>query len=142
MQKALFWARKAAEKGEVPVGALIVKDKKIIATGQNEVERRNDATAHAEFLAIKAACQKLKRRYLDEMTLYVTLEPCPLCAGAILLSRIGRVVYGAFDLRMGAMETVFAISQHPHLHRPIELRGGVCEDQCRAILREFFHPRR
>lgn len=142
MQEALAQASLAASAGEVPVGAVIVAAGQIVAAAHNEVEAHDDVTAHAELLAIQRACRKCCCRYLEGMTLYVTLEPCPLCAGAILLSRLSRVVYGAPDLRMGAMETVFAISGHPYLHRQLELRGGVAEEASQQLLQEFFRARR
>lgn len=143
MKVALVEARKAFKANEVPVGAIIVnKNGQIIAKAHNIQEHSHDATAHAEIVAIRAACAKLSRRRLADMTLYVTLEPCPMCAGAIHLSHIGRLVYGAPDARIGAVESLFAILSHPGIKNRIEIRGGVLEDECKSLLRDFFAARR
>ena len=143
MRLALEEARKAFTADEVPVGAVITdKNGHVIASAYNEQENSLDATAHAEILAIRRACSKLDRRRLADMTLYVTLEPCPMCAGAILLSCIGRLVYGTFDSRMGAVDSLFSILTHSALNHSIEIKAGVLEDECKLILQEFFAGKR
>ncbi len=143
MRLALEEAQKAFAADEVPVGAVITdKNGQIIAAAYNKQENSLDATAHAEILAIRKACSKLGRRRLPDMTLYVTLEPCPMCAGAVLLSCIGRLVYGAPDSRMGAVESLFSILSHSSLNHSIEIKAGVLEDECRSVLQEFFAGKR
>ena len=143
MRLALEEAQKAFAADEVPVGAVITdKNGQIIAAAYNKQENSLDATAHAEILAIRKACSKLGRRRLSDMTLYVTLEPCPMCAGAVLLSCIGRLVYGAPDSRMGAVESLFSILSHSSLNHSIEIKAGVLEDECRSVLQEFFAGKR
>lgn len=143
MHLALEEARKAFRADEVPVGAVLIDSKgKVIAADCNGQEHLHDITAHAEMKVIKTAQSKLVCTYLENLTLYVTLEPCPMCAGAILLSRIGRLVFGASDVRMGAVESLFAVLTHPSLHRKLQIRGGVLEDECKAILQQFFITKR
>lgn len=137
MKKALMQAKRAERIGEVPVGAVIVKDGKIIARGFNERETKGDATAHAEFTAIRRACKKLGGWRLTGCTLYVTLEPCVMCAGAIINSRLDRVVIGAKDKKAGALGSVTDINALPLNHK-VELCYGVLEDECSAILKDFF----
>lgn len=143
MKLALAQAKKAFIKNEVPVGAVIVNSTgEVVTTAYNGQEHSYDATDHAEIKAIRQACSKLSRRRLKDLTMYVTLEPCPMCAGAILLSRIGRLVYGALDARLGAVESIFSLLSHPGIKNNIEIRGGVLEDECKALLRDFFTVRR
>lgn len=137
MNEAIKLAQKAAELGEVPIGALIVRDGVIISEAFNLRETEKLATAHAELSAIEAACKKLGGWRLVGCTLYVTLEPCPMCAGAIVNSRIDRVVYGAPDLRFGACGSLFNINSYP-LNHAFEITGGVCEEECKALLSDFF----
>ncbi|MBR2388738.1 MAG: tRNA adenosine(34) deaminase TadA [Clostridia bacterium] len=137
MNEAIKLAQKAAELGEVPIGALIVRDGVIISEAFNLRETEKLATAHAELSAIEAACKKLGGWRLFGCTLYVTLEPCPMCAGAIVNSRIDRVVYGAPDLRFGACGSLFNINSYP-LNHAFEITGGVCEEECKALLSDFF----
>ena len=137
MKLALARARAAARCGEVPIGAVIVKDGEIIATGRNMRETRNNALLHAEIVAIDRACKKLDRWRLHDCTLYVTMEPCPMCAGAIVNSRIKKVVYGCYDKKAGALGSVFNLSDYPLNHR-YEVVGGVLENECSAILSDFF----
>ena len=137
MNEAIRLAKKAASLGEVPIGAVVVKDGEIIAEGYNLRETENLSTAHAEISAIEAACKKLGGWRLFGCTLYVTLEPCPMCAGAIVNSRIDRVVYGASDIRFGACGSLFNINSYP-LNHAFEITKGVCEDECRALLSDFF----
>jgi tRNA(adenine34) deaminase len=145
MQAALAEARqclRTASPSDVPIGAVCVLGNKIVGRGHNRRELDNDPTAHAEVLALRAASQTVNNRHLEGVTLYVTLEPCPMCAGAIWLSRIERVVFGAWDARAGACGSLFDIPRDPRLnHRP-QLRGGVLETECAALLQEFFQQRR
>ena len=141
MKEALKLAKKAAELGEVPVGAVIVYDGKIIARGYNRREIDQDGVAHAELIAIRRACKKIGFWRLEGCTLYVTLEPCPLCTGAIINTRIDRVVFGASDPKGGAMGGVTDLLDHPWNHHPA-VEKGVLEPQCSEILRNFFRDLR
>lgn len=142
MELALDEAVQAAQAGEVPVGAVIVRGAEVIARGHNMREHWLDATAHAEVIAIREACRKLHNWRLSGCTLYVTVEPCPMCAGAIWNSRIDTVVFGCRDNRAGAVESLFNVLSHPSLnHRPVVI-GGICEEQCRALMQDFFAQRR
>lgn len=142
MSRALELAREAERAGEVPVGAVIVKDGKIVGEGWNRPISTNDPTAHAEIVALRAASQTLSSYRLLDTTLYVTLEPCPMCAGAMVHSRVKRLVYAATDPRAGAAGTVFNIVQHPALNHRLECEGGVMAEECGVVLREFFVARR
>ncbi len=143
MRLAITEAKKAADMGEVPVGAVIVDSfGEVISTAHNLRESLNDPTAHAEILAIRSAGEKLQKWRLDDLTLYVTLEPCPMCAGAILESRIGRLVYSTTDVRRGAIESVFALLRHKAVNSKTEIRAGVLEDECKELLKEFFAKKR
>ena len=137
MKAALALAEEAALEGEVPVGAVVVKDGEIIATGRNRREKGKSALLHAEIEAIGAACQKLGGWRLWQCQLYVTLEPCPMCAGAIINARIPHVYYGAGDDKNGACGSVANLFQLPFTHKP-EVTAGVLEAECAEILREFF----
>jgi tRNA(adenine34) deaminase len=142
MQVALAEARLAEEAGEVPVGAVIVRDDVLIAHAHNRTIRDQDATAHAESLAIREASATIGSWRLSGCTLYVTLEPCAMCAGALVLARVDRVVFGAWDDKAGMAGSVGDVLRHPRLnHRP-EVQGGVCEAEAGALLREFFTARR
>ena len=142
MALALAEARAAADVGEVPVGAVVVRGRELLASTANRTLRDADATAHAETLAIRAASRALGRWRLDDCTLLVTLEPCAMCAGAIVLARLERVVFGAWDDKAGMAGSVGDILRHPRLnHRP-EVRGGVLAEECGALLQEFFRARR
>ena len=142
MRAALDEARAAAMGNEVPVGAVIVRDGQIVSRAANHTVRDQDPTAHAELLAIRAASAALGSWRLSDCTLYVTLEPCAMCAGAIVLSRVARVVFGAWDDKAGMGGSVGDLLRHPRLnHRP-EVAAGVLEDECGAILRAFFATRR
>lgn len=142
LRQALELAREAAAAGEVPVGAVVVHDGDIVGTGANRTLRDNDATAHAEMLAIRAASDTLGSWRLDDCTLYVTLEPCAMCAGAIVLARVHRVVFGAWDVKAGMGGSVGDVLRHPRLnHRP-EVSAGLLEGECGAVLRAFFELRR
>ncbi len=137
MREALLLAKEAAANGEVPVGCVIVKDNEIIASGRNTSAQDNCAIKHAEFIAIENACEILGCSNLSQCDLYVTLEPCPMCAGAIINSKIRKVVFGAFDLNYGACGSVVNLFQLPNIHKP-ECYGGIMEDECSNVLTEFF----
>jgi tRNA(adenine34) deaminase len=142
LRQALVLAREAATAGEVPVGAVVVHNGEVVGSGSNRTLRDNDPTAHAEMLAIRSASSALDRWRLDGCTLYVTLEPCAMCAGAIVLARVDRVVFGAWDPKAGMVGSVGDVLRHPRLnHRP-EVSAGAMEDECGSILREFFEARR
>ena len=141
MQQALSLAKRAKDDGEVPVGAIVVKDGEIIGSGYNLRESNKMATAHAEILAIEEACRKLGSWRLLDCTLYVTLEPCPMCAGAIVNSRIARVVYGVKDSAAGCCGSVVDLNRYPFLHS-FSLTSGVCEEDCALLLKEFFRSKR
>jgi len=142
MKLALAEASRALKEGEVPVGAVIVQDDKIIGRGRNQVEAFQDPTAHAEMVAITAAADTLQSRRLLDTTLYVTLEPCAMCAGAIVLARIPRVVFGAYDPKAGACGTLLNILADTRLNHQSEVIGGVLADQCGYILSDFFQQLR
>ncbi|MDD6383662.1 MAG: tRNA adenosine(34) deaminase TadA [Selenomonadaceae bacterium] len=143
MRMALEEAQKAYDLGEVPIGAVLVDASgEVVARGHNMREIWRDATAHAEMIAIREACEKLSRWRLSGLTLYVTIEPCPMCAGAIVMSRVDRVVYGSTDARAGACESVFNIPGNPMLnHRP-EMTAGILQEECAGIMKRFFKERR
>jgi tRNA(adenine34) deaminase len=142
MRLAMREAERALEHGDVPIGAVVVHAGEVIATGCNERECRQDPTAHAEILALRAAAQALGSWRVLDATLYVTLEPCAMCAGAIVLARVPRVVYGASDPKAGASGSVLDVLAEPRLnHRP-EVRGGLLGQECGQLLSEFFASRR
>lgn len=130
------------QSDDVPVGAICVRQNAIISRGHNRRERDNDATAHAETIAIREANRVLDSWRLDDVTLYVTLEPCAMCAGAIWLSRIERVVFGAWDERAGACGSLFDIMRDPRLNHTPQVRGGILETECKTVLQDFFARRR
>lgn len=142
MQLALQEAQMAPAHGDVPVGALLVIDREILAFSHNERELLGDPTAHAEILALRRAAEKLGTWRLDGATLYSTVEPCPMCAGAILAARAGRVVYGAPDLLGGAALSLYNILQDPRLLHRCELTAGVLNQECAALIRKFFRGKR
>ncbi len=137
MRQALDLALEAAAEGEVPVGAVIVKDGEVIGTGRNRREVLRHALSHAEIEAIDGACRRLGGWRLSGSTLYVTLEPCPMCAGAILNARIDRVVFGASDPKAGSLGSVTDLTAFPYNHHPM-IEGGMLETECAAILSSFF----
>jgi tRNA(adenine34) deaminase len=142
MRLALAEAERAAQQGDVPIGAVVARDGVVIGAAGNERELRADPTAHAEVLAIRAASEHLGGWRLPDTTLYVTLEPCAMCAGAIVLARISRVVYGAADPKAGAAGSVLDVLGEPRLnHRPA-VEGGLLADECAAVLSAFFAERR
>jgi tRNA(adenine34) deaminase len=142
MARALELARTAQAAGEVPVGAVVVKDGVIVAEGWNCPIGANDPTAHAEMVALRAAGVALQSYRLTDTTLYVTLEPCPMCAGAMVHARVRRLVFGATDPRAGAAGSVFNVVQHPALNHRMDCTAGVLADECSALLRDFFVARR
>ncbi|MEO8451369.1 MAG: tRNA adenosine(34) deaminase TadA [Gemmatimonadota bacterium] len=142
MRWALTLAHRAAEAGEVPVGAVVVQAGAIVGEGHNETVARNDPTAHAEFLAVHRALTHLATDRLPEATLYVTLEPCAQCAGAIVLAKVGRVVFGAYDEKAGMAGSVGDLLRHPKLNHRAEVIGGVMADECARVLQSFFAARR
>ncbi len=137
MARAIDEAQKAARLGEVPIGAVIAQSGQVIATGHNLRETGRHALAHAEIVALDAACKALGGWRLPDCTLYVTLEPCPMCAGAIINSRITRVVFGAYDPKAGSFGSLVDLSKVAYNHAP-QLCGGVMEAECAALLRDFF----
>lgn len=137
MKAALKEAQKAASEGEVPIGCVIVKGGKIISRGRNAREKKKNALLHAETVAIDKACKKLSGWRLWECDLYVTLEPCPMCTGAIINSRIKRVFIGAMDPKAGAMGSVVDLTSFPFNHKP-EIQTGLLADESQALLKEFF----
>jgi len=138
MRAALAEAEAAAEKGEIPIGAVIVRDGELIAGGHNLRETERDPTAHAEVVAIKRAAERLGAWRLTGTTLYVTIEPCAMCAGALVLARIERLVYGAADPKAGACGTLWNLVQDPRLNHRLAVTAGVLEDECRAVIQGFF----
>ncbi len=137
MLEALADAKIAFNKGEVPVGAVIVKNGEVIARGHNLREEKQNALSHAEIECINAACKRLGSWRLDGCEMYVTLEPCPMCTGAIINSRISTLVFGAYDLKAGCVDSVINLCDYPFNHRP-EIYGGIMEDECKKILEDFF----
>jgi len=138
MESALREAEQALKRKEVPVGAVIVHSGRIIGKGYNQIESLQDPTAHAEMIAITAAAANLGSRRLEDCVLYVTLEPCAMCAGAIVQSRLPRVVFGAFDPKAGACGTLFNIVQDQRLNHRVELVTGVLQERCGGMLTDFF----
>jgi len=142
MQLALREAEAAFAENEVPIGAVIVHENRVIASARNQREQLHDPTAHAEMIALTQAAQALGNWRLEGATLYVTLEPCPMCAGAIVLARLPRVVYGASDPKAGAVSTLFHLLDDARLNHRAETQAGVLADECGAILSRFFADRR
>jgi tRNA(adenine34) deaminase len=142
MRQALREARRGAREQEVPVGAVVVHDGKVIARAHNRPLRSLDPTAHAEILVLRRAARKLGNYRLAGCTLYVTIEPCAMCAGAIVHARLKRVVYGARDPKAGASGSALKVLNHPKLNHQVELVSGVLKEECAAVLREFFQARR
>lgn len=142
MKHALSEAERAREAGEVPVGAVVVANDRIIGRGRNRVEQFDDPTAHAEMLAITAACDTTASKHLQNATLYVTLEPCPMCAGAIVLARLDRLVFGAFDEKTGAASTLYSIPRDDRLNHQTDILSGVEADRASSLLRQFFENQR
>jgi tRNA(adenine34) deaminase len=142
MQLALEEAHAAAEQGEVPVGALVISNHQIVGRAGNRNLRDHDPTAHAEVVALRQAAQKLGNHRLTGCVLYATIEPCAMCAGAIIHSRIARLVYGARDIKAGAAGSILEVINHPRLNHKLEVVSGVLEDRCSEILQDFFRRKR
>lgn len=137
MQLAISEAKKAAAENEVPVGAVIVKDGVVLAAAHNMREQKQNALSHAEIEAINLACKNLGSWRLDGCEMYVTLEPCPMCTGAIINARIKTVIFGAFDKNAGCMDSVINLCDYPLGHK-VEVYAGICEDECQKLLQDFF----
>jgi tRNA(adenine34) deaminase len=142
MEGALRLALAASVREEVPVGAIVVREGEVLAEAHNEMVQRGDPTAHAEFLAIQRALSRVRSDRLSDATLYVTLEPCAQCAGAMVLAKLSRVVFGAYDARAGMAGSVFDLLRHPALNHGVEVVGGVMAEECGAVLKRFFLARR
>ncbi len=142
MRRALALARYAEAAGEVPVGAVVVQGEEILGEGWNQPIRARDPSAHAEIVALRAAAARAGNYRLPDTTLYVTLEPCPMCAGAIVQARVARVVFGADDPRSGAARSVFRLLDTPALNHRTEIVSGVLAEECAALLKRFFQAKR
>ena len=142
MSEALREAEKALEKDEVPVGCVIVYQDKIIARGHNQVELLKDPTAHAEMIALTSAADHMGAKWLNDAAVYVTIEPCSMCAGALVLARVKRVIYGAADPKTGACGSVINIANNKKLNHRIKITKGILEKECAALLKEFFKKKR
>ena len=142
MKLALEQAKIAYKKDEVPIGAVIVCNDKVIAKGFNIREKRNDPTGHAEIVAIKKACKKRRSWRLEDCTIYVTVEPCSMCAGALLWTRIRRIVFGAFDAKGGALGSSYNLFEQKNLNHKAEITSGVLEEECSKIMKDFFKAKR
>ena len=142
MHEALRQAKKAYEADEVPIGAVIVHQNKIIARAHNQVETLKDPTAHAEMIAITQATSALSAKWLQECTLYVTLEPCSMCAGALVLARLGRLCFGAEEPKTGACGSVMDIVRHQKLNHRVDVLGGVLAGECGTLVSDFFEKKR
>jgi tRNA(adenine34) deaminase len=142
MAEALLEARKAGGEGEVPIGAVVVLEGRVVGRGRNARERLRDPTAHAEILALQEAARSLERWRLSGATVYATLEPCPMCAGALVNARIDRLVYAVPDPKAGAAGTLFDIPRDRRLNHRVEVTTGVLADECRELLKDFFRSKR
>ena len=142
MRRALLLAQRAAEEGEVPVGALLVLDNEVIGEGWNRPIASHDPTAHAEIVALRASASALRNYRLGAATLYATLEPCVMCMGAVLNARVSRVVFGAWDAKAGACGSVIDLPHEPRLAHHLDVFGGVCSEEAAGLLRQFFESRR
>lgn len=142
MQEAIREAKKAAELDEVPIGAVVVFENRVIARAHNQVEMLKDPTAHAEMIALTAATSYLSSKWLQECTLYVTIEPCSMCAGALVLARLGRVCFGAEDVKAGACGSVLNIANHKALNHRLEVQGNILASPCGTLVSDFFKAKR
>ena len=142
MERAFLEAERAWEENEVPIGAVVVADNRIVGRGHNQVEQLQDPTAHAEMIALTSAANTLGSKWLEGCVLYVTLEPCAMCAGAIVLARISHLVFGATDPKAGACGSIMNVTHHAALNHRIDPVGGILEQKCSHILQEFFALRR
>jgi len=141
MKEALKLAKKARDKGEVPIGCVVVSDGKIVAKSRNEKQRKNNSLAHAEMIALTRAQKRLKTKYLSSCTLYVTLEPCAMCAGALVNARVNAVVFGAYEPKTGCCGSVLDIARHGFNHK-VNVVGGILEEECKKIMQDFFKAKR
>ena len=143
MQMAISEAIKAYNEDEVPIGAVLIDEDGILVCGEhNRIEQLDDATAHAEILLLRTGCKILGRRKLSTCTIYVTVEPCPMCAGALMLCRLKRLVYGAVDSKFGAAESLFNVTNNPALNHQLQVTAGVLENDCRELMKKFFAEHR
>lgn len=142
MRLALRLARAAGRRDEVPVGAVVVLDGEVVGRGGNRRQGTGDPTAHAEMVALRQAARRLGTWRLERTTMYVTLEPCAMCAGALVLARVGRLVFGAYDPKAGACGSLYNIVRDPRLNHRLEVAGGVLGEECAEVLRTFFRARR
>ena len=142
MRAALDLARRALERGEVPVGAVVVVDDVIVGEGFNQPIAAHDPTAHAEIVALRDAARRIRNYRLSGATLYVTIEPCQMCVGALVHARVARIVYGAREPKAGALESAMRAHEHPSLNHRLVAVGGVLEDECREVIQGFFEERR
>ena len=142
MNAALKAAKEAWENGEVPIGAVLVKDDKIISVGQNSPITSNDPTAHAEIIALREGGEKLKNYRLIDTTLYVTIEPCTMCMGAIIHARINKLVFGSFDPRAGAAGSLFDFTAENKFNHKVEVKSGILESECQKLIQDFFKQKR
>lgn len=142
MELAIAQARQAAAAGEVPVGAVAIRDGALVSAAYNQIESAPDATAHAEMLVLRDVARQTRSWRLENVTLYVTLEPCPMCAGALVLARLERLVYGAPDPRKGAVDSVYDVLRHPANNHRVQVSSGVLAEACGRLLKEFFAKRR
>jgi tRNA(adenine34) deaminase len=142
MKIALSLAQEARKNGEIPVGAIIVVNGEIVAKACNEKEMRGDATAHAEILALQRAAKQVGHWRLSDATMYVTLEPCSMCAGAMVQARLGNLVFGAYDIKAGAAGSVVDLLDHPAFNHRVIVKSGILADECGQILKEFFDAKR
>ena len=142
MRAALDEARTATERGEVPIGAVLVHEGKIVARAHNRTLTDNDPTAHAEMVAIRAAAQTIGNHRLTGTSLYVTVEPCAMCAGALIQARVARLIYGCPEQKGGAVRTCFQILDHPAVNHRVEVISGILAEDCAAVMQEFFAQRR
>jgi tRNA(adenine34) deaminase len=142
MRAALDLARRALERGEVPVGAVVVVDDVIVGEGFNQPITAHDPTAHAEIVAVRDAARRIRNYRLTGATLYVTIEPCQMCVGALVHARVARIVYGAREPKAGALESAMRAHEHPSLNHRLVTVGGVLEDECREVIQGFFEERR
>jgi tRNA(adenine34) deaminase len=142
MQAALIAANQSSVENEIPVGAVMVQNQTIIAEAHNRTISLHDPTAHAEILAIREAGKQFKNYRLPDLTLYVTLEPCIMCMGALIHARIKRIVYGAKDLKWGGCGSLYHMENDPRMNHEIQVTGGICENECRQIIQSFFQEKR
>lgn len=142
MAAALEQARLAGSKDEVPIGAVVMRGDEVIAVAHNETVARKNPTYHAEFLAIERALEALETDRLNDCTLYVTIEPCALCAGAIVLAKVGKLVFGAYDEKAGMCGSLGDLVRHPRLNHRVDVRGGIESERCAALIKEFFLAKR